>query len=113
MQEKNIIQLNFGGRYEILSDGVYSLNYAEKGICGSSMGKRMPDKMAADILSKYKEESRVKSIKVSVEKSSKEKSASLSAKPKGKKLPAAVKRQKKAKAGGVKLGGMLRKSQFV
>lgn len=55
MNEK-IIQLNYGGRYQIIDGAVYSLNYGEKGMCGSTMGKRLPSEIAERILSTYEYE---------------------------------------------------------
>lgn len=51
--EENIIELNFGGRYQIIGGEVYSLNYAERGMSGSSMGKKLPPHLAQEILNIY------------------------------------------------------------
>lgn len=54
--EENIIQLNFGGRYQILGGEVYSLNYAEHGMSGSSLGKKLLPDLAKKVLESYEQQ---------------------------------------------------------
>ena len=54
--EEKVIQLNYGGRYQIIDDQVYSLNHGEKGMWGSTMGKKLTPKLAQEVLETYRHE---------------------------------------------------------
>lgn len=61
-----IIELNFGARYQVIDNELYSLNYAEKGMFGETFGKVIPKNLAEGILDRHKQE---KSRQITVRKS--------------------------------------------
>jgi hypothetical protein len=104
--EENIIQLNFGGRYQIIGGEVYSLNYAERGMSGSSMGKKLPPELAKNVLETYEQQQNYKRLQAARPRPKKEiavKTKSSAEKPK-------KFRKKKVRtvSTGVKLGGLVK-----
>lgn len=117
MEEKKIIKLTTGCRYELINGDVYSLNYAERGMCGSTLGKKMPDHLAASILSEHRRnedwraarEKKRASVKVRAKETPLvKKSIEVEAKPKKKK--AAIARKKKLLSGAVSLSNLFKNS---
>lgn len=52
-EERNIIKLLSGARYEIKGGTVYSLNWAERGMHGQTMGKALPEHLAKEVMLEY------------------------------------------------------------
>lgn len=101
--------MNWGGRYEVLEDGTWiSLNYAERGMIGSTMNKPLPKHLAEQNAAQYAKEEAYRQKRHLTTGAGKKKKERLKAKKRGLKASKKVLTKKdlaRIKPGAIKLFG--------
>lgn len=62
LPEKTIIKFLSGARYEVFCGSLYSLNFAEKGLVGNTMGRKLPVAFADEVIDAYFREQDKKAV---------------------------------------------------